>query len=155
MRIFAHPTELLGAVGETFGPGPALLVDQDRIAAFADATDDHQWIHLDVERAANGPFGGTIAHGYLTLSLLPVLVRELYRCDGARMTVNYGVNRVRFPAPLHSGSTVHATAVLSSAEPVPGGIQTVLTVTVQADDAEKPSCVAESVSRIYFEPDPC
>ncbi len=151
MRVFAHPSELLDAVGETFGPGPGLLVDQDRIAAFADATDDHQWIHLDPERATAGPFGGTIAHGYLTLSLLPVLVRGLYRCDGSRMIVNYGLNRVRFPAPLRSGSTVRATAVLSAAEPVTGGIQTVLTVTVLADGAEKSCCVAESVSRLYPE----
>ena len=149
MRVFASPAELAAAVGETFGPGPGLLVDQARIAAFADATDDHQWIHLDAERAAAGPFGGTVAHGYLTLSLLPVLSRDLYRCEGVGMVVNYGLDRVRFPAPLRSGSIVQASAELTSVEPVAGALQVVMTVTVQAEGAAKPCCVAASVSRLY------
>ena len=149
MRVFASPAELVAAVGETFGPGPGLLVDQARIAAFADATDDHQWIHLDAERAAAGPFGGTVAHGYLTLSLLPALSRDLYRCEGVGMVVNYGLNRVRFPAPLLSGSLVQASAELTSVEPVAGALQVVMTVTVQAEGAAKPCCVAASVSRLY------
>ncbi len=149
MRVFANPAELAAAVGETFGPGPGLLVDQARITAFADATDDHQWIHLDAERAAAGPFGGTVAHGYLTLSLLPALIRDLYRCDGVVMVVNYGLDRVRFPAPLRSGSVVHASAELTSVAPVAGALQVVTTVTVQAAGAPKPCCVAASVSRLY------
>lgn len=149
MRTFAHPTELLGAVGEAFGPGPAMVIDQDRIAAFADATDDHQWIHLDPERATAGPFGGTIAHGHLTLSLMPALVRDLYRCEGAAMTVNYGLNRVRFPAPVRAGASIHARGTLTAATAIDGGVQTELTVSVQAEGSAKPCCVAELVSRIY------
>lgn len=152
MRTFASVGELAGAVGETLGPGPSILVDQDRIQAFADATDDHQWIHLDAERAAAGPFGGTIAHGYLTLSLLPALASSLYRVDGVVMGVNYGLNKVRFPSPVRSGSTVQATARIDSVEEIPGGVQVVATVTVTANGSEKPCCVAESVSRLYLAP---
>src|SRR4029079_12854141 len=131
MRTFVTLAELAGAVGETFGPGPRVLVDQARLQGFADATDDHQWIPLDEARAAAGPFGGTVAHGYLTLSLLPVLARYLYRCEQVGMAVNYGLNKVRFPAPLRSGSTVHATGQLRSAEPLDGGaLQVVTAVTV-------------------------
>src|SRR6478736_3556083 len=149
MRVFSSVDELASSIGETFGPGPGLLVDQARIQAFADATDDHQWIHLDAQRAAAGPFGGTVAHGFLTLSLLPVLTRDLYRCEGVGMVVNYGLNRVRFPSPLRSGATVHAGAQLISAEPGGGGLQVVMVVTIQAANADKPCCVAESVSRLY------
>jgi acyl dehydratase len=150
MRHFSSPAELAAAVGETFGPGEPVLVDQARIQAFADATDDHQWIHLDAEKAAAGPFGGTIAHGFLTLSLLPPLTRGLYTCDGIAMVVNYGLNRVRFPSPLRSGSTVRATSRLLSAEPAGGALQLVSEVIVRADGADKPCCVAESVSRLYL-----
>lgn len=149
MRIFGHPGEILDAVGETFGPGPGMVVDQERISAFAGATDDEQWIHVDAARAAAGPFGGTIAHGYLTLSLIPALMRSLFRCERAAMTVNYGLNRVRFPAPLHSGSTVHATALLAGAIPVEGGVRMELTVSVRAERLTKPCCVAELISRVY------
>ena len=149
MRVFRSPAELVAAAGTVLGPGPGVLVDQARIDAFADATDDHQWIHQDADRAAAGPFGGTVAHGYLTLSLLPVLLRGLYRVDGVSMVLNYGLDRVRFPAPLRSGSTVSATAVLGAAVAVAGGWQLVTTVTVLAGGAVKPCCVAESVSRIY------
>ncbi len=149
MRVFSSLDELASSIGETFGPGPGLLVDQRRIQAFADATDDHQWIHLDAERAAAGPFGGTVAHGFLTLSLLPVLTRDLYRCEGVAMVVNYGLNKVRFPSPLRSGATVHGGARLISAEPAGGALQVVMAVTVQAEGVDKPCCVAESVSRLY------
>ncbi|WP_188940941.1 MaoC family dehydratase [Nakamurella endophytica] len=146
-RVFAGPDELAAAAGERLGPGEGVVVSQDRIRAFADATGDHQWIHLDADRAAAGPFGGTVAHGYLTLSLLPVLVRGLYRVDGAALVINYGLDRVRFPAPVRAGSTVRATAVLGAATPVAGGWQLVATVSVTADGATKPCCVAETVSR--------
>jgi acyl dehydratase len=152
MKVFATVQELSSAVGQVFGPGPGILVDQDRIAAFADATDDHQWIHLDAARAAAGPFGGTIAHGYLTLSLLPALASGLYRTEGVVMGVNYGLNRVRFPSPLRSGSTVHATARIDSVDEIPGGVQVVAAVTVIAEGSDKPCCVAESVSRLFFAP---
>jgi acyl dehydratase len=150
MRSFSSAAELLAAVGETIGPGEPYRVEQDRIQAFADATDDRQWIHLDAERAAAGPFRTRIAHGYLTLSLLPRLMRGLYRLEGVSMAVNYGLNKVRFPAPLPSGSSVRATAVISQVEQISGALQVVMTVTVVADDASKPCCVAESVSRLVF-----
>ena len=148
--VFATLDELRGAIGEVLGPGPSILVDQGRIQAFADATEDHQWIHLDAERAAAGPFGGTIAHGYLTLSLLPALAAGLYRVEGVAMGVNYGLNKVRFPSPVLSGSTVRASARIDSVEEIAGGVQVVATITVSVDGSEKPCCVAESVSRLYF-----
>ena len=150
MRTFSSAAELLGAVGDTIGPGEPYLVDQDRIQAFADATDDHQWIHLDEERAAAGPFHTRIAHGFLTLSLLPALMRGLYGLEGVTMGVNYGLNKVRFPAPLPTGSSVRATAVISEVTEVAGGLQVVMTVSITADGASKPCCVAESVSRMAF-----
>jgi acyl dehydratase len=150
MRTFSSAAELLGAVGEKIGPGEPYPVDQDRIQAFADATDDHQWIHLDEERAAAGPFHTRIAHGFLTLSLLPALMRGLYRLEGVTMGINYGLNKVRFPAPLPTGSSVRATAVISEVSEVAGGLQVIMTVTITADGASKPCCVAESVSRMAF-----
>ena len=151
MRTFSSAEELLGAVGDTLGPGEPYTVSQERIQAFADATDDHQWIHLDEERAAAGPFGTRIAHGFLTLSLLPVLTGGLYKLDGVKMAVNYGLNKVRFPAPLPSGSSVRASAVISEVVPVaPGILQVVMTVSITADGGTKPCCVAESVGRMSF-----
>ncbi|MEV4198408.1 MaoC family dehydratase [Micromonospora globbae] len=151
MRTFASVDELAGAVGETLGPGPWLPIDQKRVDLFADATDDHQWIHVDPERAAAGPFGGTVAHGYLTLSLLPALVGGLWRVGGVGMGVNYGLNRVRFPAPVRVGSSVRASATLADVSPVDGGVQVVAAVTVESDAGGKPVCVAETVSRLYRE----
>jgi acyl dehydratase len=147
---FDSAQSLSDAVGKTIGPGPWREVAQSRVDAFADATDDHQWIHVDPSRAAAGPFGGTIAHGYLTLSLLPSLVGELYRVSGARMGVNYGLNKVRFPAPVPVGSRIRASLVLQSVEPVDGGVQTVSRVTVETEGGGKPVCVAETVARVYF-----
>jgi acyl dehydratase len=149
MRIFTGTDDLAAAVGQTLGPGPWTRVDQGRIDLFADATDDHQWIHVDAGRAAAGPFGGTIAHGHLTLSLLPALVGGLYRVDGVRMGVNYGLNRVRFPAPLRAGGAVRATVTIAEVSVVDGGVQLVTSVTVDSDAGGKPVCVAETVSRLY------
>ncbi|MER7889855.1 MaoC family dehydratase [Micromonospora sp. NPDC094482] len=149
MRTFASIDELAAAVGETVGPGPWQTVDQSRVDLFADATDDHQWIHVDPRRAAAGPFGGTIAHGYLTLSLLPALVGRLYRVEGVGMGVNYGLNRVRFPAPVRVGSAVRASATIAEVSSVDGGVQVVTAVTVESDAGGKPACVAETVSRLY------
>jgi len=116
---------------------------------FADATDDHQWIHVDPERAKTGPFGRTIAHGYLTLSLLPVLLRQIYRVENTSMVINYGLNKVRFPAPVPVGSRIRATSTLSDAKPVDGGVQVELTTTVEVEGGSKPACVAVNVVRIY------
>jgi len=147
--VFSNPSELLEAVGRNLGRSDWMTVDQSRIDLFAEATGDHQWIHVDVERAKAGPFGATIAHGYLTLSLISPLVPQIIRVEGISMGINYGVNRVRFPHPVLAGSRVRASAVLASAEEVAGGagVQTVLAVTIEIEGVAKPACVVESVSR--------
>ena len=132
--------------GDEFGPSPWAEVTQARIDAFADATGDHQSIHVDPELAARGPFGTTVAHGFLTLSLLPAAVFELVPDDG-RVALNYGLNRVRFPAPVPSGSRVRASIRVESVEPVPGGEQVTFAATVEREGGEKPVCVAELVFR--------
>ncbi|GGX95215.1 MaoC family dehydratase [Streptomyces minutiscleroticus] len=149
-RIFASADELKAAVGEPLGHSDWLEVDQKRIDLFADATGDHQWIHVDPEKAAAGPFGTTIAHGYLTLSLLPALVPQVMRVEGLKMGVNYGTNKVRFPAPVPVGSRVRATATLKEVAEAGGGVQVTAVVTVEREGGDKPVCVAESVSRYYF-----
>jgi len=116
-RVFSTLDEVRAAVGEPIGPSEPYLVDQARISAFAEVTDDEQWIHIDPERAAAGPYGTTIAHGYLTLSLVPMLVSEIYRVDGVKMGVNYGSNKLRFPAPVPVGSKVRAGVELVSVTP--------------------------------------
>ena len=134
----------------SLGPTGWLEISQERIDAFADATDDHQWIHVDPARAAEGPFGTTIAHGYLTLSLCTPLVAELLSgFGGSAMGINYGTNKVRFPAPVPAGSRVRARATVASVDEVPGGEQFVVVVTVERDGGEKPVCVAEIVFRRY------
>ena len=148
-REFASVDELSAAVGETLGPGEWFEVDQSRVNLFADATDDHQWIHVDPERAAQGPFGGPVAHGFLTLSLLPSLVGALYTVKASRMGVNYGLNRVRFPAPVRVGTSVRVRAEIASVEPVAGGVQLTAKVTVESNAGDKPVCVAETVSGLY------
>jgi acyl dehydratase len=139
--------DLLGLTGTELGGSAWRRVTQDDVDLFARVTGDHQWIHVDPERAAAGPFGGTIAHGHLTLSLIPVLLSEILVVEGARLGINYGMNRVRFPAPLRVGSRVRAVATLAGAEPVDGGVQAVAAVTVSADDTPRPVCVAEIVFR--------
>ncbi|MFF0384283.1 MaoC family dehydratase [Streptomyces sp. NPDC004286] len=147
-KVFPSPAALAAAAGTHVGTGEWISVDQDRIDLFADATGDHQWIHTDPERAASGPFGATIAHGYLTLSLLPALVREVYRTEGVAMAVNYGLNKVRFIHPVRVGSRIRASVDLLSADQVSGGYQVVSRVTVEIEGAEKPACVAETVARV-------
>ena len=141
---------LKARVGEELAVGEWLTVDQAMIDKFADATGDHQWIHIDRERAAEGPFGTTIAHGFLTLSLLPKLAESALKVDDVRMGVNYGLNRVRFPAPVPSGSRIRARMKLLSYDPLDGGAQLVMEVTMERDGSDKPVCVAETVSRRYL-----
>ena len=149
-RIFTSPAELKAAVGEQLGHTAWLEVDQKRIDLFAEATGDHQWIHVDPEKAAAGPFGTTIAHGYLTLSLLPLFGPQLMRVDGVKMGVNYGTNKVRFPAPVPVGSRLRATATITGVEDGTGGVQVAVAFTVEREGGDKPVCVAESVSRYYL-----
>jgi acyl dehydratase len=146
MRTFRDLTELAGAVGEHLGYSEWLTVDQDRVDRFAEATGDHQWIHVDPVKAKEGPFGGTIAHGFLTLSLIPVLSAQIYRVDGIAMGLNYGTDKVRFPAPLPVGSSVRAGAELAAVREAAQGYQTVAKVTIEAQGVPKPVCVAEMVA---------
>ncbi|MGP3984744.1 MaoC family dehydratase [Streptomyces sp. KR80] len=149
-RVFGSLDELRSAVGEQLGTSDWLEIDQKRVDLFADATGDYQWIHVDPEKAAAGPFGTTIAHGYLTLSLLPALVPQLLRVEGVRMGINYGSNKVRFPAPVPVGSRVRATARIADVSEVEGGVQLTTAVTVEREGGDKPVCVAETVSRFYL-----
>jgi acyl dehydratase len=149
MRTITGLDELRSAEGETLGTSEWHEVTQDAIDAFADVTGDHQWIHVDVERAKDTPFGGTIAHGYYTLSLAPALSAQIVRYEGFAFALNYGLNRVRFPAPLPVGSRVRVTAKLASVEDIPGGAQMTLELTFEREGDDKPVCVAESVARVY------
>ncbi len=149
MRIVQGIEELQALVGEELGASEWHRVDQERIDAFAEVTGDHQWIHVDPERAAAGPFGTTIAHGYLTLSMLPALMAEVWRVEGVRMGVNYGLNRVRFPSPVPVGSRVRVVARLKEAAPLEGAVQGVVEATVEVEGGAKPACVAETVFRLY------
>ena len=145
MRVFSTFDELSGAVGEDLGTTDWLEVSQERVDAFADATGDHQWIHVDVERARSGPFGGTVAHGYLTLSLIPYFTPQLFSLETPGAKLNYGVNRVRFPHPVRVGSKIRATAQIAEVTDVPAGKQMVTRYTVEIDGQSKPACVAETV----------
>jgi len=135
--------------GQELGESDWHQVTQDQIDKFADATGDHQWIHVDQERAKAGPFGTTIAHGFLTLSLLPSLTGQVTRAEGIRMAINYGLNRVRFPAPVRSGDSVHARIVISGAETTGDAVQVATSVTIEVEGQAKPACVAEMLSRYY------
>jgi acyl dehydratase len=149
MRDFPSLAALTEATGQHLGYSDWLEIDQKRVDLFAEATGDHQWIHVDPQRAAAGPYRRAIAHGFLTLSLVPVLVAEVYRVDGVRMAVNYGLNKVRFPAPLPVGDRVRGGVELVEVTPVDGGAQVVARVTIEVDGAPKPCCVAETVARLY------
>src|SRR5690606_34718769 len=146
MRVFGSLDEFTQQVGRTLGSSDWLEITQDRVNLFADATGDHQWIHVDVERAKEGPFGGTISHGYLSLSLLPSLVKEIYRVEGLRLGINYGLNKVRFPRPVPVGSRVRAGAEILDVKDTPNGTLTTLKVTLFVEGDEKPACVAETLS---------
>lgn len=146
MRTFDGVDALRAAVGEHLGFSPWHTVTQEQVDLFAEATGDHQWIHVDPERAATGPFGATIAHGYLTLSLVPMLTWQVYAVEGVRMGVNYGSDRVRYPAPVPVGSRVRAGVELQSVEPGSGGYQVRTRVTVEIEGSERPGCVADVIS---------
>ena len=147
--IFDHPADLLGQEGTPLGPTEWLPIDQDRVDGFAEVTGDHQWIHVDVERARSGPFGGTIAHGYLTMSLVNLFLPDLIEVRGFAHAVNVGADRLRFLAPVKVGSRIRAVGELVSAEEVKGAIQSVVRVTVEIEGGDKPACVVDTISR-YF-----
>jgi acyl dehydratase len=149
VKHFAHLHDLAAHEGREFAVSDELLVDQARIDAFAHATDDRQWIHVDPVRAAQGPFGTTIAHGFLTLSLLPPLMASAFSVGDVRMGVNYGCNRVRFIAPVPVGSRLRARFRLLEYEPIEGGAQLTIEATVEREGHAKPVCVAEQVVRQY------
>lgn len=152
LETYSSIDDLEAAIGVEIGPSGWLEVTQERVNGFADATDDHQWIHLDPERARSGPFGSTIAHGYLTLSLLPHFTTELRELNNVRMIVNYGLNKVRFPAPVPVGSRIRARSSVVSVERIDtSSAQVVTRVSVEIEASSKPGCVAETVARVYFE----
>lgn len=148
-RVFTSIDDLKGAVGTHLGYSEWWEITQERVNAFADATDDHQFIHVDPDRAAMTPFGGPIAHGYLTLSLVVPLVQQILKVEGIQMAVNYGVNKVRFPAPVPVGSRLRAGVTLVSVEDVAGGAQSISDVTFEIEGGTKPVCVAQTVTRYY------
>jgi acyl dehydratase len=152
MRTFTSVEDLRSAVGEELGTTEWLSIDQARVDQFAAATDDHQWIHVDEARAKAGPFGGTIAHGYLTLSLLPRFSWELYTIEGTTTAINYGLDRVRFIHPVRVGSRVRSTATLTTVSDVPDGAQLVVShrVDVEVEGVAKPACIAATISRVLF-----
>ena len=149
MKRFEKLAELQALVGQDIGLSGWIEVDQRRINRFAEATGDHQWIHVDPARAASGPFGGTVAHGYLTLSLLIPLWTEILTVHSVHTKVNYGLGRVRFPAPVPAGSRVRATATLATLEDIPGGAQLTIDATIERDGGDKPVCVAQPIFRFY------
>jgi acyl dehydratase len=149
MRTFKHLSELQSLVGQEVGLSDWITIDQQRIDLFAQATGDHQWIHVDPQRAAKGPFGTTIAHGFLTLSLLPEMSASAMHVDDAQMGVNYGLNKVRFTAPVPVGSRLRGRFTLLAYEPIEGGAMLTTQVTMEREGSDKPVCVAESLARRY------
>lgn len=151
MRRFASVEELVSEVGNEVAVTDWMSLTQQRVQQFAEATDDLQWIHIDEERAKReSPFGGTVAHGFLTLSLLPKFIEEVIAMPPGKMNINYGLNKVRFPAPMPVGGKLRARFVLLAAEPFDGGVQMIWKVTMECEGLDKPVCVAESVLRRYF-----
>jgi acyl dehydratase len=145
VRVFTNVDQLHSAAGEQLGSTDWIEIDQARVDLFAEATGDHQWIHVDHERAAQGPFGGTIAHGYLTLALIPWLGSQIFRLEAGSARLNYGLNKVRFPAPLLVGKRVRGTASLQEVLDLPAGTQVVMRFVIDIEDEPKPACVAETV----------
>lgn len=154
VTVYRSVDELVAAVGDELGPTEWLDIEQDRVDVFADATDDHQWIHVDPSRAAESPYGATIAHGFLTLSLLPHFMSSLRRLDGVRMGINYGLDKVRFPAAVPTGTRIRGRMRVDRVEPLSDdGVQLTTTVTIEAEGSAKPACVATLLSRYHFHPE--
>lgn len=149
LKSFDNPGELLGKEGLKIGPSEWMEITQERINTFAEATGDHQWIHVDEERAKAGPFGRTIAHGYLTLSLAAKLMPEILEIKNMSMGINYGTEKVRFLNPVKSGSRVRGLGEFVEIKEVPGGYQSTLRVTIEIDGEDKPACVVDTISRYY------
>jgi acyl dehydratase len=147
MRTFEGLDEFVAAEGGQLGPTDWLEIDQDRVDQFADATEDHQWIHVDPEQAAGGPFGGTIAHGLLTLSLLPHFMHELYTVNNVTMAINYGFNKVRFITPVRVGAKVRARSEIAKVQKLDGAVQATLVTTIEVEGSQKPAAVVESIIR--------
>ena len=150
-EIYDSPRDLIGQEGTQFGPSEWLLIDQERVNGFADVTGDHQWIHVDEERAKEGPFGGTIAHGYLTMSLVNLFLPSLVEVRGFTHAVNIGSDRMRFLAPVLVGSKIRAVGEIIKVEEIKGAIQQIIRVTIEIEGSEKPACVIDTVSRYYPE----
>ncbi len=146
MKVFTGIPEVEAAVGTHVGWSEWHEVTQEQVQLFADATGDHQWIHLDVEKAKEGPFGGTIAHGFLTLSLLPMLAAEVYRIEGVKMGVNYGADKLRFPSPVPVGSRVRAGVELTGVKPIALGYQVATRTTIECEGSDKPACVVDMLA---------
>jgi len=150
-RIFETPAALVGTEGTKLGPTDWLAIDQDRVNGFAEVTADHQWIHVDVERAKDGPFGGTIAHGYLTMSLVNYFLPQLIEVRGFAHAVNVGADRLRFLSPVKVGSRIRGVGEIVGVEEVKGAIQSVVRVTVEIEGSDKPACVVDTISRYFPE----
>ncbi len=146
---FGSPAELKDKIGEQLGKSEWLDITQERINLFADATGDHQWIHVDPEMAKQGPFGACIAHGYLTLSLVSMFLPQIIQVGGIRMGINYGTDKVRFPAPVPVGSKVRGSAELVKVDDVKDGVQATVRVTIEIEGKDKPACVVDTISRYY------
>ena len=150
MRTFTSGADLAASVGQEIGVSDWHEIPQSQIDLFAEATGDDQWIHVDPEQAKEGPYGTTIAHGYLTLSLLAPLMKTTYRIEGAKMAVNYGLNKVRFAAPVRVGSRVRVRVSLASVDEIPNGVQSVWSAVIELEGSSKPACIAEPVTRHIF-----
>ncbi|HMT46953.1 MAG: hypothetical protein RL702_1823 [Pseudomonadota bacterium] len=150
-KAYASPRDLIGQEGTQLGATDWLLIDQTRVNGFAEVTGDHQWIHVDVERAKDGPFGGTIAHGYLTMSLVNLFLPDLIEVRGFSHAVNVGADRLRFLSPVKVGSRIRGSGEIVSAEEIKGAIQSVVRVTVEIEGSDKPACVVDTISRYFPE----
>jgi acyl dehydratase len=149
--VIEKPQDLLGMIGTKIGPTDWVRIEQDRVDTFADCTGDHQWIHVDVERAKAGPFGGTIAHGYLTMSLVNLFLPDLVEVRGFAHAVNVGLDKLRFLAPVVVGSRIRAASEIVSADEVKGAIQSVVRVTIEIEGGDRPALVADTISRYFPE----
>ena len=150
-KVYSSPRDLIGQEGTQLGATDWLLIDQTRVNGFAEVTGDHQWIHVDVERAKDGPLGGTIAHGYLTMSLVNLFLPDLIEVRGFSHAVNVGADRLRFLSPVKVGSSIRGSGEIVSAEEIKGAIQSVVRVTVEIEGSDKPACVVDTISRYFPE----